>query len=842
MTAHSLRQILVIGSDYELLQRVQSALEDTIYQIKGAFSYHDALYHLEHETPHLAVVDATLADGATGTPILQTLVQQTNVPLIVFSLQALNPEWIQPPVEMVIASLDERTLRNSVAALLSRGDRQIPDSADEIQTLFALSKSLTEVLDLTEVLNRVVEAARSLTGAEEGMILLPDDEAGRLYLRARVGIDDEVARNFRIKTEDSLAGQVYSSGEPVLINAQRPQKVKTKYFVNALLYVPILLKGTCIGVLGVSNKAAQYDFEPRHQELLLNLASYAAVAIENARIHQEALERSRELQSLVDASEVVNASVALFETLPNICKQLVKVLNVGWSAILEWRPETSQLRVLAQYQNILWRSGHGPVLTVDRRYFEDDVIRLERAEAGELLPVGVQTMLAVPVRSENQMLGLIRAFYTEPLGRLPGPKAVQRVGYQGLEALMALRGTVGPAAMAHILKLVASINQLIGSNWCELALLSPDGRQLHVQATVGAGVWLKKPYPTIDLRQYPDLQTIVEQQLVINHQMNNMGLGLGVRMFMESTRSHALLGLPLVQRGQVTGLVLFGDNRYARVFSERDIHLGRAIVGQAATALENARLVHDLEFSLQELKGAQERLIQAARLSAMGELSAAVAHQINNPLTTILVDTELMLLDEPQDSRNYRSLQAIARAGKRAASVVRRLLATARPIEENAQLEPIDVVDSIEGILSLVRPHIEQDQIQVRLLAPGRSIPPVWALQGQLEDIWLNLLLNAHDALVGRGDGEIWIEVRYQPGDAYIQVEVCDNGPGIPAHLQTEIFKPFFTTKSAEEGTGLGLHICSQVVERIQGDISVQSTEGQGTRFLVRLPVKKGNE
>ena len=296
-------------------------------------------------------------------------------------------------------------------------------------------------------------------------------------------------------------------------------------------------------------------------------------------------------------------------------------------------------------------------------------------------------------------------------------------------------------------------------------------------------------------------------------------------MMLETTQSHTILGLPLIQRGQVQGLVLFGDPRFNRVFSDREIDLGRAIVGQAATALENASLVHDLEYSLQELKDTQERLVQTARLSAMGELAAAVAHQINNPLTTILVDTELMLLDEPEDSLNYKSLLAISRAGKRAASVVRRLLATARPSEENAPVEPIDVVDTIEGIFSLVRPHIEQDHIQVVSDLPDEELPSVWSVQGQLDDIWLNLLLNAHDALVsiGRENGEIGIGAYYQPGDAYLDVAVWDNGPGIPEHIRSEIFKPFFTTKPVGEGTGLGLHICNQVVERIQGKMSVES-------------------
>ncbi|MBZ0275708.1 MAG: HAMP domain-containing histidine kinase, partial [Anaerolineae bacterium] len=115
----------------------------------------------------------------------------------------------------------------------------------------------------------------------------------------------------------------------------------------------------------------------------------------------------------------------------------------------------------------------------------------------------------------------------------------------------------------------------------------------------------------------------------------------------------------------------------------------------------------------------------------------------------------------------------------------------------------------------------------------------VWAVPGQLDDIWLNLLLNAHDALMGQAGGKIGIEVSPQVTNA-IEVVVWDNGPGIPEAILGEIFKPFFTTKPVGQGTGLGLHICREVVERIGGTITVESVVGKGTRFLVRLPTKKG--
>jgi two-component system NtrC family sensor kinase len=255
--------------------------------------------------------------------------------------------------------------------------------------------------------------------------------------------------------------------------------------------------------------------------------------------------------------------------------------------------------------------------------------------------------------------------------------------------------------------------------------------------------------------------------------------------------------------------------------------------------MENARLVEDIEASLRELKATQARLIQAARLSAMGELAAAVAHQINNPLTTIVLDSELLLLNEPEDSQSQQSLGAILRAGKRAAGVVRRLLATVRTNMSNDPPQAVNLIATIEDTVGLVRAHIERESIKLYASLPQEPPPPVWAVPGELDDVWLNLLLNAHDALAGRSNAEMGIDVRYKPSDDNIEVVVWDNGPGIPDHLLNEVFKPFFTTKPVGEGTGLGLHICRQVIERVGGSITVQSVPDQGTQFFIRLPVMK---
>jgi len=212
-----------------------------------------------------------------------------------------------------------------------------------------------------------------------------------------------------------------------------------------------------------------------------------------------------------------------------------------------------------------------------------------------------------------------------------------------------------------------------------------------------------------------------------------------------------------------------------------------------------------------------------------------VAHQINNPLTTILVDTELLLADLPPDHPDREGLEAVQRAGKRALEVVRRLLTMARQQTGEETPEPQDVNATIRNTLMLVESHIRQGRIALTIDLAD-DLPPVAAVSGQLEDVWLNLLLNARDAVADRPDPHIGIVTRYDPARDGVEVIIWDNGSGIPPELQEQVFEPFFTTKPLGEGTGLGLHICKQVIRKCSGSINVQSAYNEGARFTIFLP------
>ncbi len=870
-----MKRILIVSGDYGLIRQSRQALSVSGFSYQTAYSHNDGIYSLENGDFDAVLVDAAMIRRqSTDSTVMALARLRSTMPVIALSPDGTFGRGLTLPGNVKVSQPTEMAILQTVSSALKlpmtlpqqqpdqpRVHKQTADMshlivaadvAEEIQTLFELSQSLTQVLAVSEVLNRVVEAARRLTNAEEGMILLPDEDGGQLYLRAKVGIDNEVARNFRVKTEDTIAGQVYSSAQPVLIGASGPQKIKTEYLVNALLYVPIVYEAHCIGVLGVNNKKSEAVFLPKHQDLLQNLASFAAIALENARSHEETLKRTRELQALVEASQALNSSLSLSTTLPNICHQMMQVLDVNFAAVYEWNRESKQLQLLSRSSRLFWAVGHGPKLNLSRRPMLQKALdekadlrvsqRDSSPEQSYLEHIGADTVQYIPLWVEDRALGIVQFFYAQPPESTPDHEALQRIRSNLMEALALISSQTNSVHPQALVRAMEKANEQLKANWSEAAMFSIDQSALVVQLEVGQAAWSSPNNPVIDLNRFPDLLQAVENQATVNRQADTRSLTSGLIALLDITRCRSAAALPLIQGGTPRGMVVVADARRSRLIDQRDLDMGRAVAAQAATALENARLIHHLEKSLADLKEAQERLVQTARLTAMGELAAAVAHQINNPLTTIIGDADLLLSDEAPTSPNYKSLQAIHRAGKRASGVARRLLAISRPDSAESPPERIDVVDTIQGVISLVKGHIERDGIEIVADLPTEPLPAVWAVQGQLDDIWLNLLLNAHDALMGQNNGvrKIGVQASAVHEQDQLEIVIWDNGPGIPAKIVNEVFKPFFTTKPPGEGTGLGLHICRQTAERVGGSIRVQSEEGNGARFTITLPTKRG--
>ena len=233
----------------------------------------------------------------------------------------------------------------------------------------------------------------------------------------------------------------------------------------------------------------------------------------------------------------------------------------------------------------------------------------------------------------------------------------------------------------------------------------------------------------------------------------------------------------------------------------------------------------------------ESSLMQAGKLAAIGQLAAGVAHEINNPLTAINANAQMLKMFIPPEDENYESVDLIARAGDRAAKVVRGLLDFARQ-EQYAFTLADKLNQSIQDALSLVKYQLQTANIDT-VLNLADDLPPIEASWEHLKSVWLNLLVNARDAVQLRDEGrQIEIVTRLAPDGEHVQILFRDNGQGMNKAEAAHIFEPFYTTKDPGKGTGLGLATSHRIIEQHQGEITVVSEPDEGTTFVIHLPIK----
>jgi two-component system NtrC family sensor kinase len=237
------------------------------------------------------------------------------------------------------------------------------------------------------------------------------------------------------------------------------------------------------------------------------------------------------------------------------------------------------------------------------------------------------------------------------------------------------------------------------------------------------------------------------------------------------------------------------------------------------------------EEDVTERRHLEANLAQSEKLAAVGQLAAGVAHEINNPLTAVIANAQLMQRSMPPDGDMQESVDLILTAGSRAAQVVRNLLDFAR--KEQYRFDRTDINETLRKTLELVQHEVVSRSI-VLSFDPDPELPRVMASGDHLQGVWLNLMLNAFDALDGL-PGEIRISTRRRERE--VQVIFEDTGKGISAENLPRIFEPFFTTKLPGQGTGLGLSVCHQIIKQHNGQILADSELGRGTRFTVIFPV-----
>lgn len=382
-----------------------------------------------------------------------------------------------------------------------------------------------------------------------------------------------------------------------------------------------------------------------------------------------------------------------------------------------------------------------------------------------------------------------------------------------------------------------------------------DGRPVH--RTVGQtwGVFWKRPARvqaaaplrgggavaiSLDLRPlYGDLRRA--EGVILGYLLVNLAL----LTFAGVARLHRLAVHPvhrLLQRAEAfrgDEEVFFLGEEDGGEFTQLSRSLNRMFhrISEGKQALRS--MVRSLEAANRELRQARKDVINAEKLASVGRLSAGIAHEIGNPIAIVIGYLELLKqpdLPEPDRAEFVRRTEAEIH---RINAIIRQLLDLSRPSPGRPEWVSLhDLIREMAEVLGC-QPLMNDIRLDLRLDAPAdrtRADP------GQLRQVFLNLLINAADAIAGREDGasDGWIEVATRLRAASreeIEITVADNGPGVPEAQLTDIFDPFFTTKEPGKGTGLGLSVSFMIVQAAGGAIEALSPPGQGTRIRIRLPV-----
>jgi signal transduction histidine kinase len=274
----------------------------------------------------------------------------------------------------------------------------------------------------------------------------------------------------------------------------------------------------------------------------------------------------------------------------------------------------------------------------------------------------------------------------------------------------------------------------------------------------------------------------------------------------------------------------------ARVGVQDQDELGKVCTGfnQMAEVLEKTTVSRDaLAKEIEERKRLEQMMLQAEKMSAIGQLAGGVAHEINNPLGVILGFAQNVVKRIQPGDPFEMPLKSIEREAVRCKNLVQDLLTFSRV--GKTEKESVDLKESIEGALSLV---LAQSKVKnVDLTREFSEVPRIMANKTQVQQIVINLCNNAMDAMPKGGKIFVRLQKANREGQEGIEIQVQDNGQGIPPEIQSKIFNPFFTTKEIGKGTGLGLSLVFEIVSKHNGKIFLDSEVGKGTTFHVFLPL-----
>lgn len=739
-----------------------------------------------------------------------------------------------------------------------RAEHELHQRIKELETLRKVGLDLATMLDLDVLLHSIVShAVTLLEGNAGGLFLYQSDED---LLRWLVGLGVEILSPGTFHRGEGLCGKVWETNEPQVVDDYTCWEGRVSTYENpswkAAVGVPIQWGDEFLGVLNVV--APQPGaFSAGDVELLALLATQAAAAIVNARLFQETRRTSEELAALSRAGRILTSTLDLEKVLNRTMTEVRTMLDAEGASVLLYNPETDELAfaAIAGVGSEILEGRHIPASTgiagwafnqekpVLVRNAQTDCRFYDRIDA--TTGITTRSLLAVPLQHRDQIIGVIEA-----INRIGAPfnehhldllimlsrsvataienaRLYEQTAHR-LAAMEILREVMLAAASTLdfdqvLTRTLDAIHRALGIEY--LGFLLPDETEEHLVAhpyTIGFSALPEGGIP-LSVDESVSSQVYLTGEPVLIDDTAQVSNYFSIESW-PPLRSE--LAVPVRVDDRVIG-VLNAESPREAAFTKEDLHLFEALGAQLGIVIENARLFEAEREQRRLVEQSQARLVQNEKLAATGRLAASLTHEINNPLQAIRSGLQLMLSSEMTPEEQQAYLEMANEEVERLQKIVARTLDFARrPRWNPVRFDPHTL---LKKTLALASKYRQRRHVAIELDLMDDP-PTIRGVPDEVEQVFLNLVLNAVEAMPEGGK----LRVSSSLEEGRLAISFADTGHGIPPEHLSHIFDPFFSTK---ETTGLGLSISYDIVERHEGQITVESEVGEGSTFTVWLPV-----
>jgi signal transduction histidine kinase/CheY-like chemotaxis protein len=870
-------KILYVEDNRENRMLVRAILEADGYTIVDAEDGLSGVEAAVREEPALILLDVNLPgiDGYEVVAVLKSFPALATTPVVALTAYAMEGDrqrtlvagcdgYIQKPIDVdafprqveeflhgkreqveereegvYLRELNQRLVYRLVNQVeeLKRLNQHFVRRATQLADLHRAVQDITSEVGARAMLDQLLPALSRALGTRSLSVELPDADV-------KVSVTGENTERPR----SVLAGTSLASGEE---------------WAEADWTLPLAVRGRPLGVM-----TARHVLPPgakADEEQLLNIvANQVAIAVENARLYHGAAQRAAEQQSLVEAGHLLASSLRLTDVLQRFT-ELVRA-RIDLDVVRIWLHEGSgEYRLHAQAglaeqpgdRRGHFEPGEGIVgwvmehlaplviadLPVDPRLRERQWAKAE----------GLMSLVAVPLLLEDAPVGVLvglsrqrREFSTDEVA------LVEALATSAAVAIRNARLYEETQRRLRYNETLVSVSQAIGSTLDLTEILRRATREM-VRALGGdMGVaWLLAPdrarfVPLVGYHIPKDIlgataaSSLLLEDPVIKALLATKGPIAAADSQAEAWSSMAasrvvahksMLIQPIFWKDELIGGFSILWFQESHRFAAEELRLAEGIALQGALAIENSRLYEGVKQQMVELRQTQAQLVQSTKLAAIGELAANIAHEINNPLTTVLGFASFIAERLSPDDPTREELGLIQEEASRARDIVRDLLQFSR--QRDFMPEPADVNTVLDQVVGMVRRQGGLSTIAVNEgYAP--DLPMVEMDVPRIKQVFLNIINNAVYAM--KDGGSLGIRTTFD--GATVQIAFEDAGPGIPPDVLGRIFDPFFTTKPEVSGTGLGLSVSLGIVQSHGGTIDVKSTVGRGSTFTVMLPIR----